>query len=822
MDNRSPGAFSTERLETSMAPIRDGFWEKVISLHTFESMETGNSSRRGTGVRSTRTVNPNLVLDNVAESPEAENSRLGNAHMSPGDPRRPSDAYAEDEIAPSDSRSVGSNMSRKSAIPNPLKLMSNFSKKSAIEGQNPPPVPKLSEFPSTTSLPKHTAAARPDSQAFRHSLITEVPKASPTAPPKRASKRSSHRSSKVSQELTSVPLTALPAIPAQPESEPSEASEPKGNLPVPPNLHTTYNPRVSSPPHPGVRPLGKNTKSNALMQEMRRLSIPASDIMYPTDVYASEQSNRQRATFRDIGQEADNVESAEEGHPTSYDKDAVDSGPPDGGTLAWLIALAGLFGTFNSWGLNTAFGVFQAYYSLVTLYGMPLDKISWIGSMQLFFIFFVGTPVGFFMDKGWFRVFFNGGSVLIVVGLFLTSICTKWWQFLLVQGVLTGFGMGLMFTSGVIVLLTWFRRNIGVAMGVAAAGTSFGAIVYTLTFQRLILLLSFGWTVRVMAFIALATLIYPNAIVRPRVQIKSAGLNRRLQRALCAYDAGRKSPQEDPAAPKLTLRMVLHALNDPPYLLTTFGFFLAFWSLYLAFYYMPIYAYIHLHTSPTTSLNILLAMSAANLPGRFLPGILSDRCMGPLNTLIPACFLSGACLFLWTEVSTYGAMMVVACFYGFCCAGVQALYAAALASFTTGLGNDDDDARKWRSCLGSSAGRRGRKKNKASGCTGSTDCLTGGGGGGGDLEKQAAGLEKTLEEARVNKQISGLKSGVVFTAISFACLTGSPIGGKLIQGTDDQGSFLGLQLFAGASFCGGALMLLAARWAKVGWAAGKT
>lgn len=805
MDNRGRSAFSTERLENSMGPIRDEFWEKAISLHTFESME-GKSSRRNTGVRTTREVNPTLLLEDVAESPQSQ-YRLSSALPTPKTSNRPSAQFSEDDIIPGDSRSVQSEMSKKSAIPTPLKI-SNFSKRSNIHGQNPPPVPKLSDFPSCTSLPKPKPPppARPNSQTIRHSLISEVPINSPISVKSPHSYRNSKRksSSNKKHESSDSSITALPPFQS---SENIDGARNKPPLPMPPNLSASYNSRVSSPPHPGVRPLGKPAKGgNALIREMRRLSIPASDIMYPSDVYINDQANKQRAAFRDFnvkGPHDEDVELGEDGRPPTYRTNTDDNGPPDGGALAWAHAWAGFLGTFNTWGLNTAFGVFQAYYSLVTLYGLPLDKISWIGSTQIFFIFFVGTPVGYFMDRGYFRLFFNGGSLLIVIGLFLTSICTKWWHFFVVQGCVTGLGMGLNFTSGVIILLTWFRRKLGVAMGIAAAGTSVGAIVYTLVFQQLILKLSFGWTVRVMGLIAFVTLIYPNVVVRPRVSPKSATLNRHLQRTLCVADARKSTPQtEDPAAPKIPKGMFLHAINDPPYLLTILGFFLSFWSLYQAFYYMPIFAYIHLHTSPTTSLNLLLAMSAANLPGRFLPGILSDRCMGPLNTLIPACFLSGACLFLWTEVQGYGGLVVVACFYGFCCAGVQALYAAALASFTTGLGNaaDGQSNSRWKSCFS------GSRKSYA--CTA-------------DPEKGVLARERAFDDAKVAKAIGGLKSGLVFTAISFACLTGSPIGGRLIKGQDESGSFLGLQLFAGASFCGGGLALLAARWAKLGWRPGK-
>jgi MFS family permease len=58
----------------------------------------------------------------------------------------------------------------------------------------------------------------------------------------------------------------------------------------------------------------------------------------------------------------------------------------------------------------------------------------------------------------------------------------------------------------------------------------------------------------------------------------------------------------------------------------------------------------------------------------------------------------------------------------------------------------------------------------------------------------------------------GVRTGMCFTFISFACLTGPPIAGALIQ--VDNGGFLYAQIFGGSAFMGGSLTLLAARIAK--------
>ena len=61
----------------------------------------------------------------------------------------------------------------------------------------------------------------------------------------------------------------------------------------------------------------------------------------------------------------------------------------------------------------------------------------------------------------------------------------------------------------------------------------------------------------------------------------------------------------------------------------------------------------------------------------------------------------------------------------------------------------------------------------------------------------------------------GVRSGTFFLVISFAGLTGNPIGGALIQ--KDGGGFLYLQIFCGATMLAATFVYVAARWVQVGF-----
>jgi len=81
------------------------------------------------------------------------------------------------------------------------------------------------------------------------------------------------------------------------------------------------------------------------------------------------------------------------------------------------------------------------------------------------------------VERGYFRLCFNGGSMLLVLSVFVTSFCTEWWQLFVSQGILTGAGMGSVFGSGVVMLMSYFSKRLGVATGLASAGGAVGEYI---------------------------------------------------------------------------------------------------------------------------------------------------------------------------------------------------------------------------------------------------------------------------------------------------------------------------------------------------------
>ena len=175
----------------------------------------------------------------------------------------------------------------------------------------------------------------------------------------------------------------------------------------------------------------------------------------------------------------------------------------------------------NTWGYINSFGVFQTYYA-TTLRHAPSD-ISWIGSIQVFLLFFVGTLTGRLTDAGYFRQLMLLGTAFQVVGIFTTSVATEYWQLFLAQGVCMGLGNGCLFCPSVAVLSTYFSKKRSLAIGIAACGSATGGLVFPSIVRQMLPRVGFGWTMRTVGFVQLATLVVANLGLRTRLPPRKVG-----------------------------------------------------------------------------------------------------------------------------------------------------------------------------------------------------------------------------------------------------------------------------------------------------------
>ncbi|KAH0578999.1 hypothetical protein H2248_003174 [Termitomyces sp. 'cryptogamus'] len=243
---------------------------------------------------------------------------------------------------------------------------------------------------------------------------------------------------------------------------------------------------------------------------------------------------------------------------------------PEGGTRAWLTVLGGAMVTFCTFGVVQSFGVYQDYYTRISLNEHTPSSISWIGSMQVFFVFAVGLPAGRLFDAGYFHHCILGGSLVYIFSVFMLSLVEPhhYYQNFLAQGVGMGIGMGLMFLPSLQVTSHYFARRRSLAMGFVISGSSIGGCLYPVLLNNMFTRTSgFGTGVRAVAFMDLGLLIIANFVMRARLPPKRGG--------------------------KEGESVFKEVITDGPYLLFIFGSFLIFWGIFVPFFYLQLYAALH-------------------------------------------------------------------------------------------------------------------------------------------------------------------------------------------------------------------------------------
>jgi predicted MFS family arabinose efflux permease len=336
----------------------------------------------------------------------------------------------------------------------------------------------------------------------------------------------------------------------------------------------------------------------------------------------------------------------------------IDPGPPpDRGLQAWTQAILVHLVIFNTWGYVNSFGLFQTYYTSTLSAGggggASPSAISWIGSCQIFLLFFIGTFSGRATDAGFFKFSFIAGSALQLLGIFATSVCTQYWQLFLAQGICTGIGNGLVFVPSVSLASVYFLRNRSLAIGLCASGSATGGLVFPAMAERLLPRVGFGWTVRAIAFVMLGSMIPCAVFLRPRLPPRRSG-------PIVEWSAFR----------------------ERPYALFGLGMFLVFWGIYIGFYFVGSFAKDELGVSQSTTINLLLTMNGVGLPGRLIPNYYADKRVGPLNAIIPFAAISCVLLYCWIAVSSVAGLWAFAVVYGMFAAGIQSLFPATLTSLT--------------------------------------------------------------------------------------------------------------------------------------------
>jgi MFS family permease len=331
--------------------------------------------------------------------------------------------------------------------------------------------------------------------------------------------------------------------------------------------------------------------------------------------------------------EASNAENLDtiadsEGQSPSVPKDVY---PGDHGDWRAISCSIGVFFTlFVGFGILNIPGAFQTYWETNQLKQYSQSQVSWIAATQFFLTLFGSVFTGRWFDLHGGRVLFYHLVLMVVMSVAwidhlsfgilygqsvyrLLPVLSCIWGINLLDLVDVGppridsehdvyliFRSDNSFIPAVGVTAQWYYHHRGLASGVTFAGGSIAGIVLPIAMRHLFTTIGFPWTIRVVGFINLASLIAGNLLIRPRIKPTKT----------------------------LDAKVIdLSALKDPRFALLGTGIFFSDWALFGPITFITSYA-LSRGIDPNLSYYMIAFLNVGSSFGRVIPGLLADK-IGP-------------------------------------------------------------------------------------------------------------------------------------------------------------------------------------------------
>jgi MFS family permease len=123
------------------------------------------------------------------------------------------------------------------------------------------------------------------------------------------------------------------------------------------------------------------------------------------------------------------------------------------------------------------------------------------------------------VDKLGPRPIIGPSAFALVLAMMLTSLCTKFWHFILCQGVFGGIATGFLYSPAAAVVGQYFHKKRPLAMGIITSGSALGGILYPIILDQMLNHrgISFGWTQRTIGFLGLFMGTLATVCIKPRM-----------------------------------------------------------------------------------------------------------------------------------------------------------------------------------------------------------------------------------------------------------------------------------------------------------------
>ncbi|KAL1411846.1 hypothetical protein Q8F55_002817 [Vanrija albida] len=325
--------------------------------------------------------------------------------------------------------------------------------------------------------------------------------------------------------------------------------------------------------------------------------------------------------------------------------------PPDGGTEAWRVVGCATMIAFWFVGTGYSWGVIQG--ALVARGLAPASTLSFIGSISVGMMAILAIANARLITAVGPRHLAIAGVLFMSVGEVLAGTAAQHNSLpglFLTAGVMLGIGCSFSFMVISVTPAQYFSTRRGTAVGMVFAGGGIGGAVLSLAMEASIRNLGVEWTFRVIG-IAMAACCLPAAWgLKERTKV--------VRKVLIDWSLFRSWD--------FVLLFLAGALGTFP--------------LFIPPFFIPLYAR-SLGLSPATGAATVAGFNFSSAVGRILTGFVSDRLLGPVNTLFAVLLITGLSLLaLWPASVSLAPLVVFVVVNGISSGGYFAIMPTVVGS----------------------------------------------------------------------------------------------------------------------------------------------
>ena len=333
--------------------------------------------------------------------------------------------------------------------------------------------------------------------------------------------------------------------------------------------------------------------------------------------------------------------------------------PPDGGCRAWTIVFASFMVSFLQDGLAYSFGVLVPL--LATHYQVGRAETSVTMSIMTFLNFVTGLIGGFLVKRIGYRFTNLLGAFFTIAGLIASGLVidhtpaepSSIVALYATLGGMVGFGFGLMYFPAMEIVPLYFSRRLGIANGVATAGSGAGQMVLAPGLQVLTSSLGLGQAFYVMAAVVAPAALFGCLYKKPNQKTDEAEMESPEEENLTANQENDTSPADgshNTYLPSVTKSLFILL---PHYFLMNAAIFST-----VKFTYDRA---VHRGLSPHSSGWLLSIMGVANCVGRIGFGLVLDRFRSKLILVCTAVMVVNSLSIILSEHLTSFQTLAVFC-----------------------------------------------------------------------------------------------------------------------------------------------------------------